>query len=98
HHLSIRVPLHLVWQTPVARFSGLIPPWQDLAFSLVSRRASRENRNAHPQSFSYGCLQKGALASIFSGSFGHLSLKNAAERTFRSVSNGRRGLGQPAYG
>ena len=42
---------------------------QDPPFSLLSRTRSRENRNTRPQSFSYGRLQKRALAAIFPGSY-----------------------------
>ena len=61
---------------------------QDPPFSLLSRTRSRENRNTRPQSFSYGRLQKRALAAIFPGSYARLSPKDATERTFRSISNG----------
>ncbi len=40
HHLSIRVPLHPVWQTPVARFPGLI---RGVSFRLLpcGRRSTK---------------------------------------------------------
>ena len=61
---------------------------QDPPFSLLSRTRSRENRNARAQSFSYGRLQKRALAAIFPWSYVRLLPKDATERTFRSISNG----------
>src|SRR5882724_3073337 len=56
--------------------------------SQVDRRFRPCRKGPRPQSFSYGRFQRRALASIFPGSYSHLSPEDTAERAFRSVSNG----------
>jgi len=62
---------------------------QDKALSFYTSIVGfvKNRKRFLPQSFSYGRLLERALASIFPGSYSHLSLKHTTEGTFQSVSN-----------
>jgi hypothetical protein len=72
------------------RYATEMLSWRKLFRNVVCDKFLRHAARSQmlPQSISYGRFQKGALASIFPGSYTHLSLKDATEGAFRSVANG----------